>query len=994
MLNTMDWTINIVMNFTLDKLNGLCDDRFNNTIVQLVDIYCLSSYHVSDLLSSPVVTVFPSFQFDLSQFCQVNHFRMLSKRARSAPPTLAVGPSDQVTPIWDGAIALHPSSAPNTPPADHNPPAFLTTQTTVTPPTALPAPPPPTAAPAPPAPTTLSVPPAPTAVPVPPAPTAVPVLPAPVAPSTAVSGPPASSSAATTATALLGSQPTSSRSSRTRWTDSEKKDLEDAVQTCWRPSAPGGGEDQGLWIRVEKHMRNVKGYDRTPTAYRIKYGRDHRRPTGFDERHLKRIRNRELQTSVQKIKKRSGSKKDKKRNADEDDSSSPPMKKARRQGPAQSSSPRNAPAANSSIIDHLASNILNSRSNFLYANPPPVAFEDASRVPTVNHGNTYPEAPGMSRIPGVYNHRIIPPRSREPGSNATSSNVGVPSFPASDLYSALNFDFDNSLVPNPTNNTQPPDRRISRFPNSELYWTPFASNPELGNSSIPDSVNNTQAPRTRVSSFQNQEHHWTYDAFNFGNSSVHNSANNTQIPGPRVSSFQNPERYDALSFGNSLFPNSVNDTQIPRPIDSRFQNPERYDALSFGNSLFPDSVNNTHIPAPRVSNFQNHQRYDALGFGNSLFPDSVDNTQIPGGRVSSFQNQERYDPLGFANSSFTDSVNNTQIPVPRASYIRNPERYDAFSFGNSSLPDSDNNTQIPGPRVSSIRNSDLYDAINFDFDNSSVPEPTSHIPSSDIRMTRIPAGEPHSIPHEINLGLSDLSAPEPANNVPPLDLGVSSIPNSIPYDVNLRPSNSSVLQPPNNTPPLDFGVFSMSNSDSHSIPDDLNLGTRNSSVPEAPNNTSIPEIGVSGIPAFDRSSIPDDINLGLSNSSVPEPASNFPTLDFGTSRSSNLDFNNLSVPGSPNGLDNLNSEDPNSQAPEQPNIPSTPSQLTGHPNEHNQPASTQISEDGAPQDDTSGFWNNYFQQDAFPDPSSRGDLASGEVRNLLTEEDWYDRPLP
>lgn len=63
MLNTMDRTINIVMNFTFGELNGLCDNIFNK-IFQLVDIYCLSFYHVSNPLP---------FQWSLSPhpFCSI-----------------------------------------------------------------------------------------------------------------------------------------------------------------------------------------------------------------------------------------------------------------------------------------------------------------------------------------------------------------------------------------------------------------------------------------------------------------------------------------------------------------------------------------------------------------------------------------------------------------------------------------------------------------------------------------------------------------------------------------------------------------------------------------------------------------------------------------------------------------------------------------------------------------------------------------------------------
>src|SRR5579871_4674512 len=103
---------------------------------------------------------------------------MLSKRVHSAPPALAADPSDQVTPIEDGTVAIRPSSTPNTPTADHYLPTFLATQTTVTS-NVLPAPPASATIPSSPAPTNLPSPPAPTSLPSPPT-----ILPAPSAPIT------------------------------------------------------------------------------------------------------------------------------------------------------------------------------------------------------------------------------------------------------------------------------------------------------------------------------------------------------------------------------------------------------------------------------------------------------------------------------------------------------------------------------------------------------------------------------------------------------------------------------------------------------------------------------------------------------------------------------------------------------------------------------------------------------------------------------------------
>jgi hypothetical protein len=96
MLNTMDGTINIVMNLQFCKLNGLCDDLFNNTIIQPMDIYCLSFYDVSDLLSFPVVTIFLSFLFDPYHFvkspileCLPNALVLLPLRwPQTLPPKL------------------------------------------------------------------------------------------------------------------------------------------------------------------------------------------------------------------------------------------------------------------------------------------------------------------------------------------------------------------------------------------------------------------------------------------------------------------------------------------------------------------------------------------------------------------------------------------------------------------------------------------------------------------------------------------------------------------------------------------------------------------------------------------------------------------------------------------------------------------------------------------------------------------------------------------
>lgn len=765
----------------------------------MFQILFLSSGHCLPILSVRSIS-----------FCQVTDFRMLSERARSAPPALAAGPSNQVTLIGDGAIAIHSSSAPNTPPADHNPPA-------------------PATLPAPPVPTVLSAP------------------PAPVAPSIVVSGLPVS--LATAATALPSSQPISRRIARARWTEPEARALEDAVKTCLRSASRSGGDDQGLWTRVENYMRNVKGYDRTATAYRIKYGRGHRAPTGVDERNQKRVRSHQLQTSVQKSKKRSSSKKDKKGGPDEDANNPPPKKKARKQLPAQSSSARNTPASTSSMTYPLPANILRPPSNYPYAITPHDAFMPTNRVPTANPLITYSETLGIPSVPGVYDHRITPPVAREPGNNITSSSLGVPNFPASEFYSApdaFNFGFDNSLIPNPRNNAQPLDRRFSSFPN-ELYRTPFASNFAIGNSSIHDSANNTQTPGPKISSFQNSDHHWTHDAFNFVNSSVPDYANNTQITGPRDSSFRNPERYDAFSFTNSLVPDSVNNTPTPVSRDSNLWNPERYDAFNFTNSLVPNPVNNTPIAHSRDSSLWNPERYDAFSLTNSSVPGSVNNTQTPGSRDSNFWN---------------------------------PERYDAFNFTNSLVPDSINNTQITGSRDPSFRNLERYDTFNFEFGDSSDPEPAGHIPPLGIGVSRIPASQPHSIPN----------------------------------DISLRPSNSS----------------------------------------------------------------------------IPEPANNIPTFDLGASNSSNLEFNNLSVPGLSNNLNNLNSEEPNSQRPEQPPIPGTPPQLAGHPNELNQTESTQISLDGAPRNDVFGFLNDsldpWAQQNSLPSPPPHEWLPS--------DEDWYDGLFP
>src|SRR5262249_42715015 len=157
------------------------------------------------------------------------------------------------------------------------------------------------------------------------------------------------------------------------------KALEEAVEACRRPLSHRGGDDQGLWTRVQNYMRNVKGYDRTDTSCRIKWGRDHRHPTGWDERNHKRVRNPELRTSVQKRKRRSGSKTDRSPNPDEDDNDSPPKKKVRKQKPAESSSARKAPAATSSMNHLLPPNILRPPSIYPYAMAPPLHFEPARR---------------------------------------------------------------------------------------------------------------------------------------------------------------------------------------------------------------------------------------------------------------------------------------------------------------------------------------------------------------------------------------------------------------------------------------------------------------------------------------------------------------------------------------------------------------------------------------------------------------------------------------
>ena len=355
----MDGTIIIVTNFQFCKFNGLRDDPFNSTIVQSIHKSRLSLYDVfRSFLSRSFLSIghyHSIFSFHSISFCQFTHFRMPPKRAQSAPPALAADPSDQVATIPDNATAARSSSVPNTPPANHNPPAFLAAQTTATFPTAPPTPP------------------------------------APVTVVTIASGPPALSGVTTTATAPPAPQPTARGNARSRWSEPEERALEEAVQACTRRSSVNG-DDRALWTRVQNYMRTVNGYVRTETSLRIKYGRDHRRPTGCDERNHARVRNNELQTSVQKPKKQSRSTNDASTNSNEDDDNSPPKKKARKKEPAQSSSTREAPASTSSRPFPPPLSEFRPPPIYIHGITPVSTFPSAWRVPTVNPPITYPTA--------------------------------------------------------------------------------------------------------------------------------------------------------------------------------------------------------------------------------------------------------------------------------------------------------------------------------------------------------------------------------------------------------------------------------------------------------------------------------------------------------------------------------------------------------------------------------------------------------------------------
>lgn len=452
---------------------------------------------------------------------------MFSERARSAPPALAAGLSNNVTTIGGAAIALHFSSAPNTPPADYNPHDFLPTHIIVD------------------------------------FPTATQVAPAPVAATaTATASTPLTlSGTATTAAIVAASRPVLRRSTRCPWSEADEAALGEAVMACWRRASHRGGEDQGLWDRVEVYMKNVKGIERSSTACRIKWGRDCRKQSGFDERKQNRVRNPQLQTSSQKRPKRSRPNREQTLNANEGDSNSPP-KKARKQESTKRSSARKAAAANSLVTSSPPANVLRPSAIYHDAVAPFVASEPTKRAQTIEPPFTYSAAHEIPRLPDIYNYQTIQFVAPEPASNISPSSLGVSSIPDPEHHwvpDAFNIELDSSSLPDPANNAQLPDLGVFSLSNSELHWTPDAFDFESNNSSIPEPTNNILHPDLGISSIPASKVSWIPDDANpeSSNSSVPELVNNIPPSDLEVPIFPASELYWTPSAVNLDFSNSV-----------------------------------------------------------------------------------------------------------------------------------------------------------------------------------------------------------------------------------------------------------------------------------------------------------------------------------------------------------------------------------------------------------------------------------------------------